>query len=65
MRVSPAGLQVPLSYLPGIGLGKTDIAVVTPGEAGFFLRRETLGEGQVSRLISFRGYVLTFFECVF
>jgi hypothetical protein len=45
MRVSPAGLRVPLSYLPRIGSDETDGAVVTLGEAKIFLRRETLGEG--------------------
>jgi hypothetical protein len=32
MRVSPTGLRVPLSYLLGIGSGKTDGAAMTSGE---------------------------------
>jgi hypothetical protein len=37
-------LRSPLSYLPGIGSGETDEAMVTSGEAEIFLRWETLGE---------------------
>jgi hypothetical protein len=45
MRVSPASLWVPLSYLPRIGSGETDGVVVTLGEAEICLKRATLGEG--------------------
>jgi hypothetical protein len=45
MRVSPVGLRVPLSYLPGIGSGETDGVVVTLGEAEICLRRETSWRG--------------------
>jgi hypothetical protein len=33
MRVTHAGLRVPLSYLPGIGSSEMNGAGVTPGEA--------------------------------
>jgi hypothetical protein len=45
MRVSPAGLRVPLSYLPGIGSGETNGVVVTSSEAEICLKRETLVGG--------------------
>jgi hypothetical protein len=45
MQVSSASLWVPSSYLPEIGSGETDGAVVTLGEAEICLRQETLGEG--------------------
>jgi hypothetical protein len=44
MRVFPARLQAPLSYLRGIGSGETDRVVVTSGEEEICLRWETLGE---------------------
>jgi hypothetical protein len=44
MRVFPAGLRVPLSYLPGIGSGEMGGTVVASGEAEICLRWETLRE---------------------
>jgi hypothetical protein len=38
MRVSPAGLWVPLSYLPEMGSGEMDGAMVTSGETEICLR---------------------------
>jgi hypothetical protein len=44
MRVFPASLWEPLSYLPGIGSSETDGVVVTLDQAKICLRWETLGE---------------------
>jgi hypothetical protein len=45
MRVSLAGLRVPLPYVPGIGSGETNRVVVTSSEAEICLKRETFGGG--------------------
>jgi hypothetical protein len=44
MRVSPASLWGPLSYLPGIGSSEMDGVVETSSKAEIYLRQGTLGE---------------------